>query len=171
VINGASCYRSAPAYETDCHAEALAETADAEGLGGALNVVSGIIVDQGIKLHRQLGPGLLESVYEELLAAMLTAAGLFVERQKKIDFEFNGLRFERGFTVDLLVERLVVVELKSVERLAPVHTKQLLTYLRLLHLPIGLLMNFGEATMRQGIKRVANNYRSPRLAVYASASA
>jgi iron complex transport system substrate-binding protein len=136
-----------------------------------LNVVSGIIVDQGIKLHRQLGPGLLESVYVELLAAMLTAAGLFVERQKKIDFEFNGLRFERGFTVDLLVERLVVVELKSVERLAPVHTKQLLTYLRLLHLPIGLLMNFGEATMRQGIKRVANNYRSPRLAVYASASA
>jgi iron complex transport system substrate-binding protein len=136
-----------------------------------LYVVSGIIVDQGIKLHRQLGPGLLESVYEELLAAMLTAAGLFGERQKKIDFEFNGLRFERGFTVDLLVERLVVVELKSVERLAPVHTKQLLTYLRLLHLPIGLLMNFGEATMRQGIKRVANNYRSPRLAVYASASA
>jgi iron complex transport system substrate-binding protein len=114
------------------------------------------IVDASYKLHVRLGPGLLESVYETLLAAELARRGLKVERQKVVSFEFDGLLFDEGFRVDLLVEDVVVVELKSVENLAPVHMKQVLTYLRLLDLPIGLLINFGAPTLKQGLKRIAN---------------
>lgn len=82
-----------------------------------------------------------------------------VERQKPVSFEFDGLQFDDAFRVDLLVERCVVVELKSVEALAPVHSKQVLTYLRLLNLPVGLLINFGAATMKEGLHRIVNNYQ------------
>jgi iron complex transport system substrate-binding protein len=126
------------------------------------------IVDAGYHLHTGLGPGLLETVYEVVLAKSLEKRGLRVERQKAVSFEFDGMRFEDGFRVDLLVEDRVVVELKSVEKLAPVHSKQVLTYLRLMDLQVGLLMNFGEATLKQGLHRIVNNYRpsaSSRLRV------
>lgn len=119
------------------------------------------IVDAAVKIHIKLGPGLLESVYEAVLARELERRGLSVERQKPITFEFDGMRFDEGFRVDLLVEGCVIVEVKSVEKLAPVHPKQLLTYLRLLCLPVGLLINFGESRLRDGLHRIANNYQPP----------
>jgi len=122
--------------------------------------VSAIVVDAAFHLHRDLGPGLLESVYEAVLARMLERRGLRVERQKSVAFDFDGMHFDEGLRVDLLVEGCLVVELKSVETLAPVHPKQLLTYLRLLNLPIGLLINFGAATFKEGAKRVVNNHRN-----------
>lgn len=113
-------------------------------------------MDAAVKLHQGLGPGLLESVYESLLARELQRRGFHVERQNTIAFEYDGLHFEEGLRVDLLVGNAVVVELKSVETLAPVHQKQLLTYLRLLHLPVGLLIHFGAATLREGLHRIVN---------------
>jgi iron complex transport system substrate-binding protein len=103
-----------------------------------------------------------------ILAKQLGKRGLQVERQKAVTFEFDGIRFEDGFRVDLLVEGTVVVELKSLEKLAAVHSKQLLTYLRLLQLPVGLLINFGAATMKEGLDRIVNNHvpsAAPRLRV------
>ena len=120
------------------------------------NKLTGEIVDAAYKLHVALGPGLLESVYELALASDLERRGLRVERQKAIAFAYNGTRFENAFRVDLLVESGVPVEIKSLETLAPVHSKQLLTYLRLMELPVGLLINFGAVTLKQGLHRVIN---------------
>lgn len=117
-----------------------------------------IAVDCGFKIHEALGPGLLESVYEALLAQALTRRGLLVERQKPIPIRFEGIVLDEGFRADLLVERRLLIELKWVERTAPVHGKQLLTYLRLMELPLGLLINFGAATFREGVRRVVNNH-------------
>ncbi len=125
-----------------------------------LDDITGEIVDASIKLHQDLGPGLLESVYEAILSKILLRRGLTVERQKPISFEYSGIKFDEGFRVDLLVEGLVVVELKSVERVAPVHSKQLLTYLRLMNLPVGLLINFGASTLKEGLHRIVNNLHS-----------
>jgi iron complex transport system substrate-binding protein len=100
---------------------------------------------------------LLESVYETVLAGALTRAGYHVERQRPIDIEFEGHHFAGAFRADLVVGK-VLIEIKSVERLQPVHAKQLLTYLRLANQPIGLLINFGGATLREGFKRIVNNY-------------
>ena len=135
-----------------------------------MDEITGVIVDAAFKLHTGLGPGLLESVYEMVLARELERRGLKVERQKPVSFEFDGMGFDEGFRVDLFVENCVVVELKSVEKLAAVHPKQLLTYLRLMNLPVGLLINFGAATLKEGLSRVVNNYQpcssaSPRLRV------
>ena len=135
-----------------------------------IDEITGQVVDAAFKLHTRLGPGLLESVYELVLARELERRGLRVERQKPISFEFDGLQFDNAFCVDLLIDWCVVVELKSVETLAPVHSKQILTYLRLLNLPVGLLINFGAATMKEGLHRVVNNYQPsssapPRLRV------
>jgi GxxExxY protein len=130
--------------------------------------VSAVVVDAAFHLHRDFGPGLLESVYEAVLASMLEKRGLRVERQKAVAFDFDGMHFNEGLRVDLMVEDCLVVELKSVEILARVHAKQLLTYLRLLKLPLGLLINFGAATFKEGVKRVVNNHRdfaSSRLRV------
>ena len=126
-----------------------------------INEITGEIVDAAYALHTRVGPGLLESVYEMMLARTLELRGLKVERQKPISFEFEGLRFEEGFRVDLLVEDRVVVELKSAERLARVHGKQVLTYLRLLELPVGLLINFGADSLSDGLKRVLNTRAEP----------
>jgi GxxExxY protein len=115
-------------------------------------------VDCGFRIHQALGPGLLESVYEAILADSLARRGIFVERQKPLPISFEGVQLNEGYRVDLLVERKLIIEIKSVERLVPVHGKQLLTYLRLAQQPLGLLMNFGGETFREGIKRVANNY-------------
>ena len=117
------------------------------------------IIDCGYQLHRQLGPGLLESVYEVILAKMLEQKGLRVERQKPVPIEFNGLQFDEGFRADLLVDGVVLVELKSVEKIVAVHGKQILTYLRLLELPVGLLMNFGAPTFKERVKRIVNDHR------------
>jgi GxxExxY protein len=133
-----------------------------------LDDVTGAIIDAAIKIHRDLGPGLLESVYEAVLARALQRRGFQVERQKVIRFEYDGMVFEEGFRIDLLVDGRVVVELKSVEKLAPVHSKQLLTYLRLMQLPVGLLLNFGAATLKEGLHRIVNDLppsASPRLRV------
>jgi iron complex transport system substrate-binding protein len=113
-------------------------------------------VDWGYKVHKGLGPGLLESVYETMLAASLSRAGLHVEKQKPIPIFFDGITIEDAFRADLVVEGRLVIEIKSLERLAPVHAKQLLTYIRLMEQPVGLLMNFGCETFREGIKRVVN---------------
>lgn len=133
-----------------------------------LDDITGEVVDAALKLHMGLGPGLLESVYEQVLARDLERRGLLVERQKPVSFVYEGMTFNDGFRLDLLVEDRVIVELKSVERLAPVHSKQLLTYLRLMKLPVGLLINFGAPTLKEGLCRVVNNLSpatSPALAV------
>lgn len=120
--------------------------------------LAAIAVDCGFKVHTGLGPGLLESAYEAVLADSLARRGLSVERQKPIPIRYEGLILDEGFRADLLVEGALIIELKSVERLVPIHSKQLLTYLRLMSLPVGLLMNFGAFTFREGVKRVANNH-------------
>jgi len=109
-----------------------------------------------MKLHMALGPGLLESVYTILLEKKLQERGYSVEREKPIPFEFEGVKFEMGFRADLIINGCFIAELKSVEKLLPVHSKQLLTYLRITGMRLGLLINFGEAKLRDGIKRVAN---------------
>jgi iron complex transport system substrate-binding protein len=123
-----------------------------------LNYISGQIVDAAVHVHTRLGPGLLESVYERILAYELEKRGLTVERQVPVPVVYDNLRFEEGFRADLIVEKAVVVELKSVEAFAPVHGKQLLTYLKLLDARLGLLINFGAPLLKDGIKRVANNF-------------
>jgi len=133
-----------------------------------LDEITGEIVDSAYKLHVGLGPGLLESVYEAVLMRDLQRRGLQVERQKPVSFEYDGLRFNEGLRIDLMVESRVLVEIKSVEKIAQVHSKQLLTYLRLLNLPVGLLINFGAATLKDGLHRIVNNLppsASPRLRV------
>lgn len=130
--------------------------------------ITGAIVDASIKLHQSLGPGLLESVYEAVLARDLQRRGFRVERQRVLRFEYDGMVFEEGLRLDLLVEDCVIVELKSVENLNPVHKKQLLTYLRLTGHAVGLLINFGPATLKEGLHRIVNNRppsASPRLRV------
>ena len=122
--------------------------------------ISTIVVDTAFHLHKDLGPGLLESVYEAVLAALLQDEGLIVVRQKPIPIKFAGLIFDEGFRADLVVENALVIELKSIETLTPVHGKQLLTYLRLMKLPLGLLINFGAHSFRDGIKRVVNNHHN-----------
>jgi GxxExxY protein len=126
--------------------------------------LTGVIVDEAYRLHTRIGPGLLETVYESLLERMLAERGLKVERQKKVSFEIDGVRFQDGFRVDLLVEERVVIELKAIEKLAPVHSRQLLTYLRLMQLPVGLLINFGTAKLNDGLHRIVNRYRPPEMA-------
>jgi iron complex transport system substrate-binding protein len=122
-----------------------------------LDEITGAIVDASMRIHRDLGPGLLESVYEELLARALERRGLRVERQVFIRFEYDGIVFERGLRVDLLVESRVVVELKSIEELARKHSMKVRTYIRLLNLPVGLLINFGGETLKEGLRRIVNN--------------
>ena len=117
-------------------------------------------VDCGFKIHDGLGPGLLESGYEVVLADALAERGLSVQRQRSIPIHYNGKFFDEGFKADLLVENRLLIELKASERLLAVHGRQVLTYLKLLDLPLGLLMNFGCATFKEGVKRVVNNHRS-----------
>lgn len=129
---------------------------------GSIDDVSGDVVDAAIKIHRELGPGLLESVYETVLAASLQRSGYHVDRQMPADIEYDGMQFPGAFRIDLFVDRRLIVEIKSVEQLKPVHAKQLLTYLRLTRQPVGLILNFAGETMKEGIRRLVNNYRSPQ---------
>ena len=130
--------------------------------------ISGDVLDVSLRLHRQLGPGLLESVYETILAAKLAEMGYRVLRQQPIGIEFEGLRFEAAFRIDLLVDQRLLVEIKCVDQLHAAHAKQLLTYLRLTGQPVGLLINFAGATLKEGFRRIVNDYKpsaSPRLRV------
>jgi iron complex transport system substrate-binding protein len=129
----------------------------------SLDEVTHQIVDAAVKLHSAIGPGLLESVYQVVLLRELERRGLSVRSSQAMPFDFDGMHFSTGLSVDLLVERTVVVELKSVEKLAPVHFKQVLTYLRLLNLPVGLLINFGGATLKEGLHRIVNHYDPARV--------
>jgi GxxExxY protein len=121
------------------------------------NEISRIIVDVCYKIHTKLGPGLLESVYEAVLNHELTKKGLKVERQKPIPVIWEGIHLDIGFRSDLIVEEKVIIEIKSVEQLSNVHPKQLLTYLKVTDLKLGLLINFNEVLIKNGIKRIVNN--------------
>ena len=123
------------------------------------NAISRVILDAAFKVHSVLGPGLLESVYEVTLAHEIRKAGLGVERQVAIPVQYDGIAFEEGFRADLIVGQRVLVELKAAEKILPVHGKQVLSYLRLTHLKLGLLINFNVESLREGIKRVANNLK------------
>ena len=125
-----------------------------------LEDVIAAVVDHGFQLHSAIGPGLLESAYEAFLAASLREAGFYVEQQLSLPASYRGMTIENAFRIDLLVERKLVVEIKSVERLAPVFQKQVLTYLRLTGLPVGLLINFGNPTYEGAAKRVIDSRHS-----------
>lgn len=129
--------------------------------GLQIDEISAEVIDASIGIHRELGPGLLESVYELVLAGELDRRGLRVARQLPVAIEYRGVRHEQAFRVDLLVEESLVVEIKSVDQLNNAHLKQVLTYLRLLNQPVGLLLNFSGATMKEGIRRVVNEHRQP----------
>ncbi|MEP6936912.1 MAG: GxxExxY protein [Chthoniobacterales bacterium] len=120
------------------------------------NEIAGKVMDAAFVVHTKLGPGLLKSVYEVVLAHELRKAGLAAERQKPLPITYDGLKFDEGFRADLVDEFQVIVELKSIEVLAPVHAKQVITQLRLSGLKLGLLINFGEAHLKNGIKRLIN---------------
>lgn len=121
------------------------------------NQIVSIIVDCSYHIHIELGPGLLESVYEEVLFYELTSKGLTVERQKALPVIWKDLKLNLGFRTDLIVNNKVIVEIKSVEEIHPVHPKQVLTYLRLTGLKLGLLINFNSPLIKTGITRIVNN--------------
>ncbi len=121
-----------------------------------LENIAGDVVDTAMKLHMGLGPGLLESVYTVILQKELEERGYRVGREVPIPVEYEGTKFEMGFRADLVIDDCFIVELKSVEKLAPVHAKQLLTYLKIADFRLGLLINFGEELLKNGIKRIAN---------------
>jgi iron complex transport system substrate-binding protein len=127
-----------------------------------VDAISADVVDAAVRIHRGLGPGLLESVYETVLGAELERRGYKVDRQKPVDIRFDDMHFPAAFRVDLLIENSLVIEIKSVENLSRAHAKQVLTYLRLLDQPLGLLLNFSGETMKEGIRRLVNNHRSDR---------
>ena len=124
-----------------------------------IDTVSGDVLDLSLRLHRDLGPGLMESVYETVLAGKLSGLGYTVDRQKPVDIQFEGMRFDAAFRIDLLVDNRLLVDIKSVARLNAAHGKQLLTYLRLTGQSVGLLINFGGATLKEGVRRIVNDHR------------
>ena len=133
-----------------------------------IDAVTGDVIDIALRIHRDLGPGLLESVYETVLAGKLLEMGYMVDRQKPIDIEFEGARFDAAFRADLFVDGRLLVEIKCVDALSKAHMKQLQTYLRLTKQPVGLLINFAGATLKEGLRRVVNDHvpsASPRLRV------
>ena len=121
------------------------------------NELSKIVVDTCFKIHVELGPGLFESVYEEILTYELKKLGLKVSRQQGIPVVWKGVQMEQGFRADLIIQDKLLIEIKSVEAIAPVHQKQVLTYLKLTGIKLGLLINFNEALIKNGINRVVNN--------------
>ncbi|MBP6555830.1 MAG: GxxExxY protein [Novosphingobium sp.] len=124
-----------------------------------IDEVSAIVVDEAIGIHREFGPGLFESVYESVLAGRLESRGLVVDRQVAIQAVFDGQHFDAAFKIDILVEGSLVLEIKAVDQLTKAHAKQLLTYLRIMKQPVGLLLNFNGATMKEGIRRMVNDYQ------------
>ena len=125
----------------------------------SIDDLSAAVIGQAIRIHRELGPGLLESVYEIVLAEALRRDGFAVARQVPVPIEFDGLHIEGAFRLDLLVGDRLIVEIKAVEELKRVHARQVLTYLRLIKQPVGLLLNFSANTMKEGVRRLVNDYR------------
>jgi GxxExxY protein len=121
-----------------------------------INVLSSVIIEESIAIHRDLGSGMLESVYVQVLAHRLRRRGLKVELEVPIPVEYDGIRLEVGFRADMIVQDLIIVEAKSIERLTPTHKKVLLTYLRLANKPLGLLINYGQELLKDGICRLVN---------------
>ena len=137
---------------------------DAETL--SFNHLTERVIGACIEIHRALGPGLLESAYEECLCYELSRAGIKFERQKPLPVHYKEVNLECGYRMDLVIERKLIVELKAVDEIAPIHEAQLLTYLKLSGLTLGLLINFNVPVLKAGIKRIANNFQdsaSPRL--------
>lgn len=132
------------------------------------NEIGEIVVDAAVKVHRGLGPGLLETVYEVVLAGELERRSLRVERQVPVPIAYEGLRFEEGFRADIVVEGQVILELKSIEQIGKVQAKQVLTYLKLRGLKLGFVLNFGANLMNDGIERVVNGLPEENLCVLAS---
>ena len=126
---------------------------------GEINVITGAAIDCAVRIHTDLGPGLMESVYEAILHRQLENMGFRVARQVPIPVRYEGLSFKEGFRADLIVEDRVILELKSVDQISKAHRKQLLTYLKLSGLQVGLLLNFGAHLMRDGIARVVCDYQ------------
>ncbi|MFO1256628.1 MAG: GxxExxY protein [Sphingomonadaceae bacterium] len=124
-----------------------------------IDEMSAIVVDEAIGIHREFGPGLFESVYESVLAGRLGSRGLRVDRQVAIQAVFDGQHFDAAFKIDILVEGALILEIKAVDQLTKAHAKQLLTYLRIMKQPVGLLLNFNGATMKEGIRRLVNDYQ------------
>ena len=123
-----------------------------------LNEITQIIIEENIKIHSDLGPGLLESVYEEILYYRLVKRGIEVSRQTPIPVYYEDVKMDIGFRADLIVGRAVIVEIKSIEALAPVHPKIMLTYLKISKLKVGLIINFNVPLLKNGIKRIVNNF-------------
>ena len=121
--------------------------------------ISSAVVGEAIRIHRELGPGLLESVYEKALNAGLLRRGLRVACQVPVPINYDGMFIDAAFRIDLLVEGRLIVEVKAVEQLTKLHARQVLTYLRLMEQPVGLLLNFSGLTMKEGIRRLVNDYR------------
>lgn len=121
--------------------------------------LSAVAVDCGLQVHRDLGPGMLESAYKAVLAHILSKRGLFVERQKVIPIIYDGFIVEQGFRADIIIENKLLIELKTVERLSPLHARQVTTYLKFTGLSVGLLMNFSSEKFTDGLKRLVNNHR------------
>jgi GxxExxY protein len=126
-----------------------------------INNVTGNIIDSALRVHRELGPGLLESAYAACLTHELICRGLRVEREKPLHVLYDGVRIDVGYRLDMLVDERVIVEVKSVTRLAPIHTAQMLTYLRLARCEVGILINFNEILLKNGLKRLVNGYAGP----------
>jgi len=126
-----------------------------------INIISGIIVDAAIEVHRELGPELLESAYEECLCYELSLRRLGFERQVELPVRYKAVELDCGYRMDIVVEGLLRIELKAVESLAPIHTAQTLTYLRLSNLPLGLLLNFNSTLMKDGVRRLAHRMNDP----------
>jgi GxxExxY protein len=124
-----------------------------------LNAISGPIIDAAVAIHSELGPGLLESVYEVTLAFELRERGFQVDRQVPVPIVYRGIKFEEGYRLDLIVNDLVIVDVKSIESVIAIHKKQLLTYLRLTKRPLGLILNFNVNLMKEGISRIANGVK------------
>jgi GxxExxY protein len=124
-----------------------------------IDEITGEVIGLAMRIHSALGPGLFESVYETVLAGKLIEAGYKVDRQRLINIEFEGTSFTNAFKIDILVDNRLVIEIKSVEHSGPLHAKQLLTYLRLMKLPVGLVINFGCLSLKDGVRRVVNNHK------------
>jgi iron complex transport system substrate-binding protein len=135
-----------------------------------INQLTGVIVDAAVKIHKRIGPGLLESVYETLLAGKLSRSGHSVRRQVLVPVILDGIEFEHAFRADLIVDNCIVVELKAEKTLSPIDHRQILTYTRLLDFRVGLLLNFGAAYMKDGIVRVVNGLDEPLGTPRSSAS-
>jgi len=123
-----------------------------------INGITSTIVECAIRIHRTVGPGILERAYFGCVCYELVSAGLKIHTDKEIPLVYRGVRIDCAYRADLIVEDAVIVEVKAIEALAPIHARQLLTYLRLAQCPVGLLLNFGAQTMKEGIRRVVNNF-------------